>query len=129
GDRLQISGKLFPMRGANQGRIAYAQLTKVGLDTSPINKFTRRFSAAMQSALPEPNASFGLGLLIGQRVNLPQELTNQMIMVGLVHIVAVSGYNLTILVRAIGRLKLGSKYQRLIASLALIGTFVLITGF
>jgi competence protein ComEC len=83
----------------------------------------------MQSALPEPNASFGLGLLIGQRNNLPQELTNQLVMVGLVHIVAVSGYNLTILVRAIGRLRLGSKYQRLIASLSLITIFIFMTGF
>ena len=129
GDRVQISGKLFPMRGSNQVRIAYAQLDRVGADNSWINNFTRRFSAGMQSALIEPNASFGLGLLIGQRNTLPQELTNQLIMVGLVHIVAVSGYNLTILVRAVGRLKLGSKYQRLVVSLALVGFFILMTGF
>jgi competence protein ComEC len=129
GDRVQISGKLYPMRGANQGRIAYAQLTRVGFDDSWMNKFTRRFSAGMQSALPEPQASFGLGLLIGQRSTLPQELTNQLVMVGLVHIVAVSGYNLTILVRASSRLKLKSKYQQLILSLTLIVAFILMTGF
>jgi competence protein ComEC len=60
---------------------------------------------------------------------LPQELTNQLVMVGLIHIVAVSGYNLTVLVRATSRLKLGSKYQRLVVSMLLIGTFILITGF
>ena len=129
GDRVQISGKLFPMRGANQGRIAYAQLARVGLDNSWMNRFTRRFSAGMQSALPEPQASFGLGLIIGQRNTLPQEITNQLVMVGLVHIVAVSGYNLTILVRAASRLKLRSKYQQLILSLVLIIGFVLMTGF
>lgn len=129
GDHVQITGKLFPMRGSNQARIAYAQLERTGRDSSWVNNFTRRFSAGMQSALPEPNASFGLGLIIGQRNTLPQQLTNQLIMVGLVHIVAVSGYNLTILVRAIGRLRLGSKYQRLVVSLALIGVFILMTGF
>lgn len=129
GDKVRISGKIFPTRGSNQARIAYAKLEIISEDSSWVNGFTRRFSAGMQSALPEPNASFGLGLLIGQRNTLPQELTNQLIMVGLVHIVAVSGYNLTILVRAVGRLKLGSKYQRLIASLALIGFFILMTGF
>ncbi len=129
GDRVQISGKLFPTRGSHQARISYGQLKRVGADTSWINSFTRRFAAGMHSALPEPNASFGLGILIGQRNTLPQELTNQLIMVGLVHIVAVSGYNLTILVRAVGRLRLGSKYQRLVASLLLIVIFVLITGF
>ncbi len=129
GDKVQISGKLYPTRGANQGRIAYAQLKRTGLDGSWINKFTRRMSAGMQTALPEPNSSFGLGLLIGQRNTLPTELTNQLVMVGLVHIVAVSGYNLTILVRAAGRLKLGSKYQKLLLSLILISVFILMTGF
>lgn len=129
GDRVQISGKLYPMRGSNQARIAYAQLKRTGLDSSWINNFTRRLSAGMQTALPEPNSSFGMGLLIGQRNTLPSELTNQLVMVGLVHIVAVSGYNLTILVRAMAKLKLGSKYQRLLASLALIGVFILMTGF
>lgn len=129
GDRVQISGKLFPMRGSNQARIAYAQLKILGKDDTWINKFTRQFSAGMQTALPEPNASFGLGLLIGQRTTLPKEILNDLTVVGLVHIVAVSGYNLTILVRAIGRAKLGSKYQRLLASLIVIGGFILMTGF
>lgn len=129
GDKVQISGKLYPTRGANQARISYAQLKRTGLDNSWINRFTRRFSAGMQSALPEPNASFGMGLLIGQRNTLPQELTNQLLMVGLIHIVAVSGYNLTILVRASAKLKLRSKYQKLVLSLALIGFFILMTGF
>ena len=129
GDRLQISGKLYPTRGANQARISYAQLKRTGLDNSWINRFTRRFSAGMQSALPEPNASFGMGLLIGQRSTLSQDIINQLTMVGLLHIVAVSGYNLTILVRASAKLKLRSKYQKLVLSLALIGFFILMTGF
>lgn len=129
GDRLQISGKIYPTRGANQARISYAQLKRTGLDNSWINSLTRRLAAGMQTALPEPNSSFGLGLLIGQRNTLPSELTNQLVMVGLVHIVAVSGYNLTILVRASAKLKLRSKYQKLILSLSLVGIFILMTGF
>ncbi|HEX5448356.1 MAG TPA: ComEC/Rec2 family competence protein, partial [Candidatus Saccharimonadales bacterium] len=129
GDRVEISGKLFPMRGGNQARIAYAKLNRLSADNNPINRFTRQFGAGMQNALPEPEASFGMGLLIGQRNTLPQSITNQLIIVGLIHIVAVSGYNLTILVRAVSRLRLGSKYQRLLISLALIAVFVLMTGF
>jgi competence protein ComEC len=129
GDTVQASGKLYTMRGSNQGRISYAKLERLSAGNSPINSLTRKFNAGMQNALPEPMASFSLGLLIGQRSNLPQELVAALTAVGLVHIVAVSGYNLTILVRAVSRLKLGSKYQKLVFSLALIGTFVLITGF
>lgn len=129
GDTVRVSGKLYPMRGSNQARIAYAQLENLGGDKNIINDFTRKFNAGMQSALPEPMASFGLGLLTGQRSTLPKDLTAALTAVGLVHIVAVSGYNLTILVRGVGRLKLGSKYQKLVISLSLISIFILITGF
>jgi competence protein ComEC len=129
GDQLRVSGKLYPMRGSNQGRVAYAQLEKLNDSSSYINDLTHNFNAGMQNALPEPAASFGLGLLIGQRSTLPQQITDALTAVGLVHIVAVSGYNLTIIIRGVGRLRLGSKYQKLVLSLALIAGFVLVTGF
>ncbi len=129
GDRVQVSGKLFPSRGSNQATIAYAQLSRLTAGQSFFADLSRRFGAGMQSALPEPMASFGMGLLVGQRISLPQNITLALTAVGLVHIVAVSGYNLTIMTRAVSRLKLGSKYQKLIVSLGLITSFVLVTGF
>lgn len=129
GDQVEVTGKLYPMRGSNQARIAYAQLGKISQDTSLLNAITRRFSAGIQNALPEPVASFGLGILVGQRNTMPEEMNEQLKTVGLVHIVAVSGYNLTILIRGVSRLRLGSKYQQLVLSLSLIAVFVVITGF
>jgi len=129
GDRVQVSGKLYPMRGSNQARIAYAKLQVTSLGDSWFNKLTRLFSTGMENSLPEPIASFGLGLLVGQRTNLPADITTQLTAVGLVHIVAVSGYNLTILVRSAQRLRINSKYQRALLSLGLIISFVLVTGF
>jgi len=83
----------------------------------------------MQSALPEPLASFGLGLLIGQRSTLPETTEDQLRHVGLTHIIAVSGYNLTIIVLACRRLLAKwSKFQATVTCLALIGLFLLITG-
>ncbi len=129
GDTVQVQGKLFPMRGSNQARIAFAKIDRIGVSNGWVNKLTRQFSTGLQNALPEPQASFGLGLLIGQRTTLPQDILTQLTLVGLVHIVAVSGYNVTILARAVARLRLGSKYQQLLLSLGLIGLFVLVTGF
>ena len=129
GDIVQVSGKLYPTRGANQATIAYAQLTQISSGKSIFADLSRRFTAGMQNALPEPLASFGLGLLIGLRTIMPPDILAQLTAVGLVHIVAVSGYNLTILTRAVGRVRLGSKYQKLIISLGLIALFVLVTGF
>ncbi len=129
GDRLQATGKLYAARGSNQAGISFAQIKRLAPDTSWINRLTRNLSAGMQNALPEPLASFALGLLIGQRTNLPQGILDQLTAVGLIHIVAVSGYNVTILARAAARLRLPSRYQQLVLSFGLIAVFVLITGF
>jgi len=130
GDILQIEGKLYPTRGSRQASISYAQLKVLQRSHSTIENLRRRFQTGMLSALPEPLASFGLGLLIGQRNTLPQTATEQLKSVGLTHIVAVSGYNLTIIMSAVYLvLKKRSKYQSTILSLGLIGLFLLFTGF
>lgn len=129
GDRVEVSGKLYPTRGANQASIGYAQLKIVEAHNSVIDEFRRKFAAGMQTALPEPAASFGMGLLVGQRNTLPDEITQALLMVGLTHIIAVSGYNLTILLNASRRLLGGrSKLLSTVVALGLIATFLLITG-
>jgi competence protein ComEC len=129
GDIVQVRGKLFPTRGNNLASVGFAELQVLQRDSSWINELRREFAAGMQSALPEPVASFGLGLLIGQRSTLPEETSEQLRHVGLTHIIAVSGYNLTIIVLACRRLLAKrSKFQATAACLALIGVFLLITG-
>lgn len=129
GDKVRVSGKFYPSRGSNVAYINFAQLDKIGSSHSIANNITRRFVSGLQNTLPEPLASFALGLLIGQRNTLPQQVTDILAAVGLTHIIAVSGYNLTILVRATKKL-VGkrSKYQGFIASLILIFGFLLVTG-
>lgn len=129
GDHLQVRGKLYPTRGASQASIGYAQLKVVGADASIVDTVRRKFAAGMQSALPEPLASFGLGLLVGQRNTLPAEVSQTLLMVGLTHIIAVSGYNLTILLEASRRV-IGERSKRLSLglALALIALFLLFAG-
>lgn len=129
GDQVRASGKLYPSRGNHQAQISYANLTITGHHNSVINELRRRFTAGMQSALPPPLGSFGMGLLIGQKVTLAPSVYQDLLMVGLVHIIAVSGYNLTILLDAARRL-LGERSKRLTTflSLALVGIFLLFTG-
>jgi len=129
GDWLEVQGSLYPTRGASQATVSFAQLHKIGGSSTAVDTLRRKFTAGLQSALPEPLASFGLGLLIGQRNTLPAALTQALLMVGLTHIIAVSGYNLTILLEACKRL-IGerSKVASTFAALALIGGFLLIAG-
>ncbi len=129
GDTVQISGKLYPSLGNNLASVSFADLQVVKRGTFWVDQLRRNFAAGMQSALPEPVASFGLGLLVGQRSTLPEDTAEQLRQVGLTHIIAVSGFNLTIIVLACRRLLASrSKFQATVACLALIGLFLLITG-
>lgn len=129
GDVLHITGKLYPTRGSKQATISYAQIKRIASHQTWIDDLRRKFVAGMQTALPEPMASFGLGLLIGQRNTLPFAITQAFLMVGLTHIIAVSGYNLTILLngarRAMGN---RSKFLTTLTGVLLMLFFLLFTG-
>jgi competence protein ComEC len=129
GDEVQVSGKLQSGYGSKQAELSFAEMTLVRHHSSLVGDLRRKFNAGLQSALPEPLASFGLGLLIGQRATLPDEVKQDLLMVGLTHIIAVSGYNLTIILQASSSLLSGSsKRLSLLLSISLIAGFVLLTG-
>lgn len=87
------------------------------------------FAAGVRRAIDEPQASLGVGFLLGQRSSLPENLDAQLRLLGLTHIVVASGYNLTILVRFARRgLAKKSKYLALLGSTGFIVGFVLMTG-
>lgn len=111
GDVLELTGKLYPTRGGKQATMSYATIRRLGTHQSFIDVLRRKFVAGIQTALPEPAASFGLGLLIGQRNTLPYAMSQALLMVGLTHIIAVSGYNLTILLDA-SRRAIGNRSKR-----------------
>jgi competence protein ComEC len=129
GDLLEVTGRLRPGTGSHQGWMSFAELHTARHDNSLVEKVRRGFGAGMLTALPEPLASFGMGLLIGQHSTLPDSTYEDLLMVGLVHIIAVSGYNLTIILRAGMRLFGNrSKYQTMLFSVSLIAVFLLLTG-
>lgn len=128
-DVLMVQGKLREGIGAYQGFISYAQIETMQHRPSVIADLRRRFAAAMSSVLPEPMASFGMGILIGQRANLPETVKDDLTRVGLTHIIAVSGANLTIMLEASRKL-LGKRSKRLstLLTLSLMTLFVLLAG-
>lgn len=129
GDIVEVRGKLYPTRGSRQARMSFAQIQRVEKGGSALDAIRRRFAAGLQSALPEPTASLALGILIGQRTTLPESLNKDLSITGLTHIVAVSGYNLTVIVQLVRRLlEKRSKYQATMATLTLMFGFILLTG-
>jgi competence protein ComEC len=61
------------------------------------------FQEALQKVLPEPHASLGGGITIGAKQSLGEKLLDDFRAVGLIHIVVLSGYNVTIIGEAIMR--------------------------
>lgn len=64
-----------------------------------LSRAKHSFEKNIDIALPEPHASFLKGLLLGERESLPQELVEDFNRTGTTHIVALSGYNITLVGR------------------------------
>jgi competence protein ComEC len=130
GDSLVATGKLLEGFGNYQAAMYYAEAEVVAKNESVVDVIRREFAASVLTNMPDPQASLGLGFLIGLKSGLPSELDDQMRLLGLTHIVVASGYNLTILIRLARRLfEKVSKYQTAIVSAGLIIGFVAVTGF
>lgn len=60
-----------------------------------------RFEAQINRLYAEPHASFMAGLLTGSRRGIPEALMEDFNTTGLTHIIAISGYNITIVITVI----------------------------
>ena len=132
GDSVTVSGLLSEGFGNLPASMFRARLVTAErpLHGDPAREFRDWFADKVRLAIPEPQASLGIGYLVGQRSTLPETLDNELRLLGLTHVVVASGYNLTILVRFTRRaFARYSKYLALASALTLIAAFVLITGF
>lgn len=55
-----------------------------------------RFEASLRHLLPEPGVSLMEGMLLGERRGVPDDLNRALMVVGLIHIVVLSGYNISV---------------------------------
>lgn len=130
-DEVEIYGKLQRGFGTFAAASYRAKLLRVARpEPGDVALHIRDwFSNAVRHAIPEPESSLGVGYLVGQRRDLPEELDAALKTAGLTHIVVASGYNLTVLVRLARRLfERISKYQAALGSAGLIVCFVAVTG-
>jgi competence protein ComEC len=129
GDEITASGKISKPMGNRQGSISYASISDIEKHLSLVERSRQLFFKSIYTYLPEPEASLGLGFLLGTRNSLPESFNEKLNRTGLTHIVAVSGYNLTIIVEAVRRLMgKSSRKNVVLVSLSLIGIFMLFTG-
>lgn len=100
--------------------------------TSAILKIKTKVVWVSGQILPEPQAAFLGGLLWGAKKGMPQNVLDDFTNAGITHIIAVSGYNITIIAVALTSIfiGLGLSRQRAFGLIVLgIAFFVAITGF
>lgn len=94
-------------------------------------KIKNTFEEQINRFLPEPEAGFLAGLILGARQNLSPDLKNNLQRSGTSHLIALSGYNITIVAAAVLSLFLFFGLNRRLAfcfSATVIILFVLMTG-
>ncbi len=93
-------------------------------------KFKQSFVSRLSEILPEPQNSFLAGLLVGMRRTIPQGLSDALSKTGTTHIIAISGFNITIIATAVNSLLLFFFRRRIsfVIALAAIILFVILSG-
>lgn len=145
GDRVWIRGLVqlpenfseFDYIGFLQLHEVYAMLKKprvIVLHRAPANWRTpllsvRDYFVAKSKMFPQKEGSIILGMLIGQRQNIPEDVSLAFKRTGLTHVVAVSGFNMTIIATAVGSLVwyLGRRATNIL-TLVVTFAFVVVTG-
>ncbi len=100
---------------------------------NPIKEFFLRVKAAFikraDELMPSPNNSLLISILIGAHKNLPQNIVDNFNTTGTSHIIAVSGFNITIIITALASLAfLIGRRASFWLSLSALGGFLIITG-
>lgn len=130
-DRVTVSGKMTEGFGSFVGAIYRAEIEQVERPVPGDVAVGVRdwFAERVRMHIPDPEASLGLGYLLGLRRALPSGLVEALQIAGLTHVIVASGYNLTILVRLSRRLFVRvSKYLAMLSSTAMILAFMAVTG-
>ncbi len=129
GQTVEVSGKARDGLGKASILISYANVNIITRTQPFLITAKETFLSGLNAVLSHDSAAFVAGTLIGSRSALPKAIQDLLSTVGLSHVIAVSGYNLTILVALLSVL-LGKKWRwgGLVISLWVILGFVLISG-
>lgn len=122
---LAKDGIFFEIKSADIRLISDARLSP----RSALLGLKRRFVDALERALGEPHAALAAGLVVGEKSALGKDLLDDFRRVGLIHIVVLSGYNITIVADALRRILLFlPRAWGIAAGAAGIGLFGILVG-
>ncbi len=114
------------------GTLQSRTLAVVGTDDSPaarLEELRREAGAALAMAIPEPEAGLAAGIVIGLRDRVDRDLAADFTTVGASHIVAISGWNISIVAATVAGLagRLGRRRRAVLLTVAILA-YVLFAG-
>lgn len=131
----EFSYKNYLSKSGIEGVVYYPVIEKIGDGQgNPVKAallaFKQKFVSGISGILPEPHNSFLAGLLVGLRRGIPQDLLENFNTTGTTHIIALSGFNITIIAWSIDWLLLHWIRRRIsfLLSLVCIVAFVIMVG-
>ena len=89
------------------------------------------FTSILNRLLPEPHAGLLAGLLFGTKASLPRDLYDALVVTGTLHIIALSGQNISIMEDLIGKvlLPIVGKWWASLLTIGVVIWFVWFVGF
>ncbi len=115
GDLVEIAGELKPVNPENKfygyqkannikATYYYPEIKLIKKNNNlrtelrmTLIKIRKNYEKIISRTLPEPQAGLMSGILLGSRADLSEDFSNLLSRVGIIHIVALSGYNITII--------------------------------
>ena len=149
GDKITVSGKLgkpentgsfnyqnYLLKDGIYFTASYPKIELLGKDKNNILHWLialkKGFERNIGQALPMPHSAFANGILLGDKSGFSDDLKQAFISAGVSHLVALSGYNISIIAIFIsfifGYLFLSRKKLAFWATLLLVALFVLMVG-
>ncbi len=137
GDLVQVQGKIEPPIAAYEPPAIFANNILVGDHHRGF--FLREWLVNLKAAilanyealLPVDQAALLGGIAFGSKANFDQATKNAMALSGTTHLVAISGYNITIVIFAVGGVfgRFFSRRTTFVLSILFICLFILMVGF
>lgn len=87
-------------------------------------------SKKLQLYLPEPHGSLVAGIILGSSASIPDNFYNNLIRTGTLHVIAASGYNITVIARLVmsGLTRVFRRRMAILASFLVMVIYALIAG-
>lgn len=125
-DYLARQGIHSVVRRADTTLVAKRQVRGLGFW---VPRLKRHLCASLGRLLPEPEASLLMGILLGDESGIPQPLMDDFAATGTIHIIAISGFNLTVVASVFAgaaRRLIGRRHAFFVAAAAIVAYTALV---